>query len=186
MVGQIVLTAGLVSSVRHALTRDGRQFVSAVLEDFTGNIEVTAWNEIYERTKDYWQEGNTLLVRGKVKSRGDRVQLTCIKVSPYQQDKSEDSHEQLEQIEVAPRKRRLKINIATSEDMDSDIFRLKQLLNTLKQFPGNDEVQLTIITGEGATKLEMPEFITSYGPELHDQLLNLIDEQSLMIEETAN
>ena len=58
--------------------------------------------------------------------------------------------------------------------------------STLKQFPGNDEVQLTIVTSEGATKLEMPECITSYGPELHDQLLNLVDEQNLMIEETAN
>ena len=186
MVGQIVLTAGLVSSVRQVLTRDGRQFVSAVLEDFTGNIEVTAWNEVYERTKAYWQEGNTLLVRGKVKSRGDRVQLTCIKVSPYQPEKSEDSHEQLEQIDIAPRRRRLNINFSTSGDTDSDILRLKHLLSTLKQFPGNDEVQLTIVTSEGATKLEMPECITSYGPELHDQLLNLVDEQNLMIEETAN
>ncbi|MEE8470217.1 MAG: DNA polymerase III subunit alpha, partial [Dehalococcoidia bacterium] len=69
LVGQIIVTAGIVISVRQPFTKDKRPFVSAILEDFGGSIEVTAWNDVYERTRDLWQEGNTLLIKGKVRTR---------------------------------------------------------------------------------------------------------------------
>jgi hypothetical protein len=52
----------------------------------------------------------------------------------------------------------------------------------LKQFPGNDEVQLAIVSGEEITKLELPDSATSYCPELHRQLAELVGEQDLFVE----
>ncbi|MCL0058238.1 OB-fold nucleic acid binding domain-containing protein [Dehalococcoidia bacterium] len=77
MEGQEVTVVGMVATVRKAMTRNNRPFVSAVLEDIGGEIEVTAWSEVYERTEELWKEGNTLLARGKVRLRGERVQLNC-------------------------------------------------------------------------------------------------------------
>ncbi|MCL0038718.1 OB-fold nucleic acid binding domain-containing protein, partial [Dehalococcoidia bacterium] len=77
MEGQEVTVVGMVATVRKAMTRSNRPFVSAVLEDIGGEIEVTAWSEVYERTEELWKKGNTLLVRGKVRLRGERVQLNC-------------------------------------------------------------------------------------------------------------
>ncbi|MGB2885348.1 MAG: DNA polymerase III subunit alpha, partial [Dehalococcoidia bacterium] len=154
MVGQTITTAGLVTSVRQSFTRDKRPFVSAVLEDFGGSIEVTAWPEVYERSKDLWQEGNTLLIKGKVRAKSERIQVTCLGVSLYQPDKSKES---AEQSEVAPSRRRLRVNLTTSDDTNTDITRLRQLFNVLKQFPGQDKVYLTIVSGERTTKLEVPD-----------------------------
>jgi DNA polymerase-3 subunit alpha len=186
MVGQTVITAGLVTSVRKSFTRDRRPFVSAVLEDFGGSIEVTAWAEVYQRTTDLWHEGNTLLVKGKVRTRSDRIQLTCQSVSLYQPRESEESVEQTAQLGVAPSRHRLKINLPTSDDTNADIARLRQLFYVLSQFPGKDEVYLSIVSGEGVTKLELPDLATDYCTELHQQLVDLVDEQDLIMEETVS
>ena len=41
--GQTVVIAGRVISARYLLTRDRRSFASAILEDFSGQIEVMVW-----------------------------------------------------------------------------------------------------------------------------------------------
>ena len=172
--------------MRQSFTKDKRPFVSAVLEDFGGSLEVTAWAEVYERTRDLWQEGNTLLVRGKVKTRSDRIQLTCQSVSLYQPRKSEESVEQTAQLAVAPSRHRLKINLPTSDDTNADIARLRQLFDVLRQFPGEDAVYLSIASSEGVTKLELPDLATEYCTELHQRLVDLVNEQDLIVEETVS
>jgi DNA polymerase-3 subunit alpha len=181
MIGQIVITAGTVTSVRQSLTKDKRPFVSAVIEDFGGSIEVTSWTEVYERTKDIWQEGNTLLVKGKVKARGEEVQLTCLTASLYQPGSVEESHGVIKSPQAGPVRRRLQINIPTSEDTNADIQRLRQVFDTLKIFPGEDEVNLAIVSAEGVTKLEVPDLATGYCPELHRQLVGLVGEDNLIV-----
>jgi len=81
-----VVVAGMVASVRHLFTREGNPFASAILEDLDGQIEVMVWPKVYAETSDLWQEGNILLVEGKVRMsvRDDRVQLSCEKVRRYQ------------------------------------------------------------------------------------------------------
>ena len=181
MIGQIVITAGTVTSVRQSFTKDKRPFVSAVIEDFGGSIEVTAWTEVYERTKDIWQEGNTLLIKGKVKARGEGVQLTCLTASLYQPGSVEEAPSAIKPLQAVPSRRRLQINLPTSEDTDADIQRLRQVFDTLKLFPGEDEVNLSIVSAEGVTKLEVPDLATGYCPELHRQLVVLVGEDNLIV-----
>jgi DNA polymerase-3 subunit alpha len=183
MVGQTIVTAGLVVSVRQSFTKDKRPFVSAVLEDFGGSIEVTAWAEVYERSKDLWQEGNTLLIKGKVRAKSDRIQVTCLGVSLYQPGKGEESAKKPEQSEAVSSRRRLKVNLTTTDNADTDIIRLRQLFNVLKQFPGQDRVYLIIVSGERTTKLEVPDITIEYSPELHRHLIDIISEQDLIVEE---
>ena len=83
LVGQTVVVAGIVASVRHLFTRDRNPFISAILEDLDGQIEVMVWPRVYTDTSDLWQECNILLVEGKVRLRDDRVQLNCEKVRHY-------------------------------------------------------------------------------------------------------
>jgi DNA polymerase-3 subunit alpha len=78
LVGQNVKVAGMVASVRSLYTRDGRPFASAVMEDLDGRVEVMVWPKVYAETKDLWQEGNMLLVEGKVRLGNDEVQFVTI------------------------------------------------------------------------------------------------------------
>lgn len=182
LLGQTVVTAGTLTSVRQLTTKDKRPFVSAVLEDFGGSIEVTVWSEVYERTKNLWQEGNNLLVKGRVKARGERVQLVCLSASLYQIRDVEESTETSTQSEVAPVRRLLRINITTTENTDADIASLRQIFDTLRQFSGEDRVCLSIISNEGITKLDVPDLATKYCPELHSRLVNLIGEKNFVVE----
>ena len=84
MVGEKVIIAGMVTSMRQLYTKDRRPFVIATLEDLDGSIEVTAWSEVYTQTKEIWQEGQILLVEGVVKSRDDRIGINCSRVRQYQ------------------------------------------------------------------------------------------------------
>ncbi|MDY6892722.1 MAG: DNA polymerase III subunit alpha [Chloroflexota bacterium] len=184
MIGQTIITAGIVTAVRQLSTKDRRAFISAVLEDFGGNVEVTAWPDIYERTRGLWQEGNTLLVKGTVKKRGERIQITCLGASLYQPGKEHENEEPTEEStpsNTSHGRRRLQIKLPSSGDTNTDISCLRQLFDTLREFPGEDQVLLFIHSNEGVTKLEVPDLTTDYCPELHRQLVELIPEQNLVV-----
>jgi DNA polymerase-3 subunit alpha len=84
MEGQVVRLAGMVSSLHTILTKDGQTSVAAVLEDVDGKIEVMVWSRIYSQTKDLWQEGNIVLVEGRVRERADQLQLVCDRAMRYE------------------------------------------------------------------------------------------------------
>ena len=175
MVGQGVVTAGTVLSVRQLFTREGRPFVSAMLEDLDGRVEVTAWPEIYQRTKELWAEGNILLVEGKVRARGDRVQLSCETVHQY-------SPEEGVAEPVPPKRHRLLITIAQTADEAGDVARLHRITDALRDFPGSDEVRLRVTKDNEVIKLRLPDLTTGYCPDLHQQLAALVGESNLTVE----
>lgn len=90
LAGQTVVVTGMVASVRYLFTRDRQPFVSAILEDIDGRVEVMAWPKVYAITRNLWQEGNMLMVGGKVRLRDDRAQLTCDYVRHYQPEAAQD------------------------------------------------------------------------------------------------
>ena len=172
MAGQDVVIAGMVSAVNQLYTRAGRPFVNATLEDLNGRAEVTAWPEVYERTKELWIEGNILLVEGKVQVRRDRLQLSCERVRQYQP----------EDIQPAPPTRRsLMINIAQTDNEESDVMLLHQISAVLKDYPGGDDVRLRVMQEDEVTSLKLPEMTTGYCHELHQRLAAIVGEEALVV-----
>jgi DNA polymerase-3 subunit alpha len=195
LVGQTVVVAGMVSSVNHLFTRDRRSFASVVLEDIDGRVEVMVWPQVYNSTKELWEEGNILVVAGKVRMRDDQVQLNCDSVQRYQPEVStpepdeapvvaEETPEIPETPAAAPPKRhRLVISITQTSDEDSDITRLQKLIGNLKDFPGRDEVTLCIKIEDRVDNLKLPS--TGYCSELHQRLVELVGEDGLRLEPLA-
>lgn len=83
MEGQEVIVIGEVASAMSSFTKNRTPYASAVLEDLRGQIEVVAWARAYEESKNLWLEGNILMVKGKVRNRGDRVQINCEKAEIF-------------------------------------------------------------------------------------------------------
>ena len=194
LAGQTIVVAGMVASVRHLFTRDQRPFVSAILEDLDGRIEVAVWPKVYNDTRDLWQEGNILLVEGKVRLRDDQVQLNCDYARRYQPEaaREETATSQPSEAPVVTeetttnttpaRSRRLVISISQTSDEDSDVAYLHKLINTIKQFPGQDEVSFRVTDGEKVINLKLSNICTNYCPELHQQLVELVGEDGLRLE----
>jgi len=197
LVGQTVIVAGMVASVHYLFTRDRRPFASAVLEDLDGSIEVMVWPKVYANTRDLWEEGNILLVEGTVRLREDRVQLNCDHVRPYQPAPAQGEEvvaaqpgeapvvaEETAAYTAPPQSRRLVISIAQTSDEDSDIAYLRKLVSTLRDFPGQDEVNLSMTNEEKVVNLKLSSIYIDYCPELHQRLVELVGEDGLRLETT--
>jgi DNA polymerase-3 subunit alpha len=196
---QSVVVAGRVVSARYLLTRDGRSFANAILEDFSGQVEVMVWPKVYAETDELWKEGNELVVQGKVRVREDQAQISCDRVTYYQPPREgEETSPPAEPAAVkAPREKpapvpsppaerhRLTINIKQTNDADGDIASLNKIVTALRVYPGHDEVRLNILNGGDAIPLRLPNIATGYCAELQQQLLELVGEDGLQVE-TAN
>jgi len=191
MANQTVVTAGMVDSVRHLLTREGKAFASATLEDLDGKIEVMVWPKIYAGTKELWQEGNLLLVEGKVRVRDDQVQRNCNSVRLYQiQTPSEfediaETEEATEICETTPAapKRRVILSITQTDDKADDLNRLNETIEILKRFPGSDEVWFNVVNEEKTSTLKMVSVEVNYCPELSNSLAQLLGNESIEVTE---
>jgi len=182
----------MVASAQHLFTRDQRPFVSAVLEDLDGRIEVMVWPKVCATTRDLWQEGNILLVEGKVRIRDDQVQLSCDYVRRYQPAEGEEVAFQPAEVPVVAEEavastvsaesHRLIISIIQTSDEESDIAYLHKLIDTLKQFPGQDEVRLCVTNEEKVINLKLSNIKIDYSPELHRRLVELVGEEGIRLE----
>ena len=191
MVGQTVVAAGMVDSVRYLLTRDGKPFAIAVLEDLDGRIEVMVWPRVYADTKDLWQEGNMLLVEGKVREKDEQVQLNCNSVRYYQPEAAPVEPPAIPEAEEASPagealpiiSRRLIISITQTDDRAGDLARLKELVDILRGFPGKDEAWLSVTNEEKVSTLKLSNLAVNYCPELLELLAGLVGEDSIRLVE---
>ena len=154
LVGEVIVVAGMVASVRQSFTKDRRPFASVVLEDLDGRVEVMVWPNVYATTKELWEEGNILLVEGKVRLRDDRVQLSCETARRYQPEAA-PREEAVVAEEPPPQARRLVISINQTADKESDAAYLHKLIEALRSFPGDDEVNLCVTNGERVFNLRL-------------------------------
>jgi DNA polymerase-3 subunit alpha len=78
--------AGMVTSVRPLLTKDGRNFCAVEIEDLSGSIEITVWSDVYEVTKDLWQPGTILLLVARLRPREDRLNISVLRAKRHTPD----------------------------------------------------------------------------------------------------
>lgn len=90
LIGQQVVVAGLLSSVRNHVTSTRQEPMAWIrLEDFGGDVEVTVFPRTYARCRDILIPDNILLVRGRVEASrraGDeeKVQLVADEIAPFE------------------------------------------------------------------------------------------------------
>jgi DNA polymerase-3 subunit alpha len=130
------------------------------------------------------------LVQGKVRLRDDRVQLNCDSLRRYQPESAASEAAVTSQpievpiVAVPAESHRLVISITQTSDEDSDVAYLNKLIETLNDFPGQDEVSLCLIDAERKINLKLPNVYTSYCPELHQRLVEMVGEDGLRLEPT--
>ena len=191
MTGQVVRVAGMVSSLRTMQTRDGQTSVNAVMEDLDGCIEVVAWSRVYAQTKEFWMEGNILLVEGKVRERADQLQIVCERVRRYdlEPQKCDNLLERpvqktvpMHNGEKSPERVRLILMLQQTDDAQADVIQLHAIVALLQDYPGDDEVGLTVSNGTKIFKLKMCQSRVAYCDELRRRLAALIGYDNIRVE----
>ncbi|MBA2422993.1 MAG: hypothetical protein H0V61_07190, partial [Chitinophagales bacterium] len=69
---------GIINTIEHRVSKNGKSFASFSLEDFTGNTEMVLFGEDYLKFKHFLAEGTLLFVKGKYQPRfnsDDRYEL---------------------------------------------------------------------------------------------------------------
>jgi len=84
--GRDFIIAGIVGSMRRLATRDGRSFIAAQVQDLSGEVEVTVWPDIYEMTSNLWLAGSIVLMKVRVRERGDRLTVGVQEVMGFEED----------------------------------------------------------------------------------------------------
>ncbi len=87
MQGQQVSVVGIVSTVTERARRDGQRFIIVGLELLGGVVEVTVWPEALQRTEEIWQTGRTIRVKGRVRLRGEQLELSCDEAEEFVPDR---------------------------------------------------------------------------------------------------
>ena len=188
LAGEKVTVAGMVSSVRHATTKNSHAFVIVNFEDLNSNIEITVWSDVYAQSRDLWTEDNILIVDGIVKVREDRVSLNCIKARRFESsqlngnepkigntqckssDNSNENNGKDSNNSQAPTPKTLVINITQSEDSERDLEYLAKVMEVLRRYPGKDAVQLSIRQDDKVTRLDIPDIRVEYCKDLIKEL----------------
>ena len=70
--GQVVTLAGILSGVQRRITKQGRAWASATLEDLGGAVEVLFFPNTYELVGQYIAEDAIVVVKGRVDRRDDQ------------------------------------------------------------------------------------------------------------------
>jgi len=110
-----VRLAGVVAAVRVITTKKtGAEMAFAKIDDGTGTIEVVVFPRIFKETRDFWAEGQPLLIIGKVDKRDETPGIIV------------DSIETLSSIS-SKKEREVFINIPEGTDVNC-LKRLKTLL----------------------------------------------------------
>ena len=87
MQGQQVNVLGIVNTVTERARRDGQRFIIVGLEMLGGTVEVTVWPEALQRTEEIWQSGRTVRVAGRVRLRGEQLELSCDEAEEFVVDR---------------------------------------------------------------------------------------------------
>jgi DNA polymerase-3 subunit alpha len=79
--GQVVTLAGILSGVLRRITKQGRPWASATLEDLEGAVEVLFFPNTYELVGQYLAEDAIVVVKGRVDRRDDQPRLMAMDLS---------------------------------------------------------------------------------------------------------
>ena len=79
--GQVVTLAGILSGVQRRITKQGRAWASATLEDLDGAVEVLFFPNTYELVGQYIAEDAIVVVKGRVDRRDDTPRIMAMDMS---------------------------------------------------------------------------------------------------------
>ncbi|HET8662212.1 MAG TPA: DNA polymerase III subunit alpha [Micromonosporaceae bacterium] len=137
--GQMVTLAGILSGVQRRITKQGKPWASATLEDLDGAVEVLFFPNTYELVGTYLAEDAIVVVKGRVDRRDDAPRLMAMDLS-------------VPDISAKDEVRPVVLALAPSRCTPPLVERLREVLTS---HPGPAEVHLKLVNGTRATLLRL-------------------------------
>lgn len=137
--GQIINLAGILSGVQRRITKQGRAWASATLEDLGGAVEVLFFPNTYEVVGQYIAEDAIVVVKGRVDRRDDQPRLMAMDMS-------------MPEITAADEIKPVVLALPPSRCTPPLVERLREVLTS---HPGSAEVHVRLVNGSRGTLLRL-------------------------------
>lgn len=155
---EMVRVAGVVTEVRVITTRKtGAEMAFAKFDDGTGTMELVIFPKVFKGSRDFWIEGQPLLIIGKVDSRDE---TPTILVESIETLSSLSQQKEREVFIKIPKK--------------TDLGALKRLKTLLTQSLGDQNAYLIF---EGGKKIKLP-FKIVWNETLAKQIAEIVENPS--------
>ncbi|HEK84800.1 MAG TPA: DNA polymerase III subunit alpha [Candidatus Aminicenantes bacterium] len=165
---QEVRLAGIIISIKLLKTRKEERMATFVLEDLTGQINVTVFPDAYLKFNPHLQEGKIIWLKGKLT--GDSFESRKIIASQIIPIK--------EALEKLARKIIVRLPIEAIEE--EDIRQMKQIIEA---FPGECPLYLQLENSEATCLIQSPEAqAVNPSEEFREKIENLFGPGSVFIE----
>ncbi|PZG23037.1 DNA polymerase III subunit alpha [Micromonospora craterilacus] len=133
--GAVVTLAGILSGVQRRVTKQGRAWASATLEDLAGGVETLFFPNTYEVIGQYIAEDAIVVVKGRVDRRDDTPRIMAMDMS-------------LPDVSTSAANKPVTLTIPVTRCTPPLVERLKE---TLVLHPGDAEVHVKLLNGSRTT-----------------------------------
>ncbi|MFI7577122.1 DNA polymerase III subunit alpha [Micromonospora sp. NPDC049497] len=140
--GAVVTLAGILSGVQRRVTKQGRAWASATLEDLAGGVETLFFPNTYEVIGQYIAEDAIVVVKGRVDRRDDTPRIMAMDMS-------------MPDVSSNPGTKPITLTIPVHRCTPPLVERLKE---TLVLHPGDTEVHVKLLNGGKVTTLRLGPF----------------------------
>ena len=151
--------AGLLATVEKKFTKkDGKPFGVLLLEDFTGSLEVTAWEDVFTKNAALLLPGSAVALNARIARREDSIRATATSVTALKPKAS-----------VKP----VRLRLSREKLQEADLPRI---LDCIKRHPGPRPLFLEFVRSDGS-KVEVEaaeEFAVSDEREITSELAAFI------------
>jgi DNA polymerase III subunit alpha len=156
--GAVINIAGILSGVQRRVTKQGKAWASATLEDLAGGVEVLFFPNTYELVGQYVSEDAIVVVRGRADRRDEQPRIMVMDLS-------------LPDLSAAEATRPLVVAMAAERCTPQLVERLREVL---AGHPGPAEVHVKLVNGSRATLLRLGPVRVEPGPALMADLKALL------------
>ncbi len=157
-----VIAVGVVTSLKTKIDRKNNTMAFFKIDDLSGSCECMAFSKVYKECSEYISEEATVLINGKIESRGDSVQINVDELIPLDEAKSKLT-------------KRLGILLDTEKHTEEMILEFK---NILENNEGNIPVMIFVIESGIRRKFHINQKI-KLTDELINKTYNLFGEESI-------
>jgi len=160
--GAIVTLAGMLTGVQRRITKQGKAWASAMLEDLGGAVEALFFPNTYELVGSYIAEDAIVVVKGRVDRRDETPRIMAMDLS-------------MPDITAADQARPLVLALPVNRCTPPLVEKLREILVT---HPGQAEVHVKLLNGSKSTMLRLGPFKVTPTTALKGDLKALLGPQA--------
>jgi DNA polymerase-3 subunit alpha len=150
--GEWVKVGGMLTGIRKFRTRSGGQIMRATLDDLEGQVELLIFEKVMIAREKELQADSIVLVRGTVDHGDNQLCLKVADLEIYDPSDAEIVKAREAALKAAEPPPPLKLRLNAGQLPAGVIDDLKQVF---ADYPGESEVVLDIVTGQGQRRLKL-------------------------------